>query len=223
MITIKIMLNIIIGTLNIIIAIMIYKKNRVKTKAIIHFIMFCIFAFLWSINVAMTFITQNIILFSWLNKLSYFLAMCISISFLFFSFEYPYRISKINKWLCAFIALFFSFITYLIIFRLSDTIQLLSFGLYPIENNNILLLFGIYMIVILLIGYFILIKKYILSEGINKKRLLIIIISTLIPFILGMIFDWYVIYIGKYDFDRIGPIFTIIMSGSIAYLLFKKE
>ena len=66
-------------------------------------------------------------------------------------------------------------------------------------------------------------KKYILSEGINKKRLLIIIISTLIPFILGMIFDWYVIYIGKYDFDRIGPIFTIIMSGSIAYLLFKKE
>ncbi len=222
--TIRIIATLVVALLNLVLVFVIYKKDKLKTKSITYFSTFCIFTFLWSISIAGTFIIQNIQLFIWLNKFSYFFAMGIFLLFFKFSIEYPYKTIKISRILKIILIAFSSLIFYYIFFnKLFSEIKLFSFGLHEIENNNILLIYGIYLIFLLLCSYYILIKKYILSQGINKTRLIIVIFGTLIPFILAMIFDWYVIYIGRYDLDRNGPFFAILMNASIAYLIFKKD
>lgn len=221
--TFRIIATFIVGLLNLVLALVIYKKDKWKTRSMIFFSLFCILTFLWSISVAGTFMARNISLLIWLNKFSYFFAACIFLLFLKFSIEYPYQINKLSKMLVTIIYIFSITIFYFIFFdKLFSEIKLFPFGLHEIENNNILLIYGIYLIFLLLCSYYILIKKYILSQGINKTRLIIVILGTLIPFILAMIFDWYVIYIGRYDLDRNGPFFGIIMNLSIFYLLLKK-
>ncbi len=222
--TIRFIITIIVAIFNLILALIIYKKNRGKTKSVLYFILFCIFAFLWSSSVAATFISKNELTYLLFTKLSYLFAAEIFIIFLLFSFEYPYQITKLNKFL-TFIVIFLSIIIFYSIVSnwLLIKVEKFPFGFHEIENKIPLLLYGIFLFFILICSYGILIKKYLSAEGINKKRLFIIIIGTSIPFIFGLIFDWYVVYVGRYDLDRNGPLFAIPLDLSIMYLLFKKD
>ncbi len=95
--------------------------------------------------------------------------------------------------------------------------------MYQAENSLLLLAYGVYFMLILFISYYVLFTKYFKSQGVNRKILLWLISGTLMAFIFGIFFAWYMPYINKQHLNWIGPIASIFMNFSIFYLFFKKE
>ena len=96
-------------------------------------------------------------------------------------------------------------------------------SLYQLESDLLNLIYGLYFLIFLAYSYYLLFKKCFVSSGINKSRLIFVIISTFFPFMFSVLFSWYFPYTGRHYLYWIGPVFTIIMNFSIAYLFFKKD
>lgn len=213
----------IIFLLNITLSILIFRKNLAKQKYITYFGIICISTGIWAISIGASLLIKNINLYKHLVKLFYISATCIFIFFLLFAEEFIYRTHKKNIYKYLIFILFAIFIILITLNQFCINTYSDQYGIHEIENKTVHLLYGIYIIIIFIYSYYILFKKFISSDGINKKRLRFIIIGTLIPFIIGIYFDWYFPHIGKHYMDWMGPIFTAIMNFSIAYLLFKRD
>ncbi len=210
---------------NIFIGIKILKKHRgIKNKANIYFAFMCFIAGLWTIIDILILFTQNNNISIALNQLVYFCTTLIIICFLLFSIEFPYKLFKIPK-LIYYILTSISLLIFYIIFSKNFIIKHYYYNkvLYQVVDINLNLIYGIYFIILLILALSILIKKYILAQGINKQTLKNILIATTVPYILGVFFAWYLPYIGKHSYDWLGAVSAILMNASIAYLIFKKD
>ena len=68
-----------------------------------------------------------------------------------------------------------------------------------------------------------LIKKYLVSEGVIKRQLCIVIFSFGLAAIFGMVFDLFLPYFGNWKLNWLGPYFTIFIMLGIADLIFIKN
>lgn len=209
--------------LNLIIGLLVYKKDGTRNKSQIYFVLVCLSASMWIISSSIIQITKNPIYFLWADKFIYFFTTLIIFFFWAFVDEFPYRLKKfsnIRNFLIIIITILILSITlsnFLIIGNYT-----LNGILYQKENKNLNFLYGIYFILLFVYSSHIIIKKYLTSVGVNKNRLGLIIFGTIPSFIIGTIFAWYLPYIGKHYLYWIGTLFTVPMNLSIAYLLFKR-
>ena len=220
---IKFIILMFVALLNLTLGVLISVKNRGKEKFIKYFVLMCFSAGLWSLVSALIQLITNVYWYIWIDRFIYVSTSFSVLFFLFFSYEFPYRIKKIHNVLKYFIILF-TFIMICLVLSNKFIFGVYQYNgtLYQLENKSLNLIYGLYFIVFLFYSYYLLFKKYFISSGINKLRLLFVIICTFFPFILSVLFAWYFPYTGKHYLYWIGPIFTIFMNFSITYLLFKR-
>lgn len=215
----------VVGLINLTIGIIIFTKYGGKDKSTKYFGLLCISALLWSINIGLISVIKNNNIYKILGNLTYTTGTLILVNFFMFSIYFLYKTK--NKALVQFKILLttLSILTLYILFSNTMISKIYTeSNQISYEPNRVLhLIYGILFLIILLYTYYILIKKYINAQGINKKRISIVIFGTVVSFILGFYFDWYLIHINVFQFFWLGPIFTTIMNFSIAYLLFKKD
>lgn len=211
--------------LNLILGIFIIKKNKTKQESIKYFLLLCFSAFCWSLNIGLIAIVTQDLSYRIIANFTYFTGNMILISFFMFSKTFPYYIKNRLQQIFNFLLLLLSTLTIYILFsnKMVENIYIKSNQISYSPNQNLHLAYGILYLVILIYSYHNLLKKYISSSGINKERILIVIVGTITSFIFAIYFDWYLIHINQFNFFWIGPIFILIMNFSIAYLLFKKN
>ncbi len=222
---IKIIILLISLVSNIFIGIKILQKNKgINNRANTYFAFMCFVAGIWTILIICLLSTLNNNLSIILNKLIYSSTLLIIMCFFMFSIEFPYRVFKIKKALY-YILILLTLIIFYIIFSPDFIIGHYTYNnnLYQIENNILNLIYGIYFIILFIISLLIFIRKYILAEGINKTILKSILLATIIPYILGIIFAWYFPHIGKHYLHWLGAVSALLMNLLIAHLIFKKD
>ncbi|MDD4289740.1 MAG: histidine kinase N-terminal 7TM domain-containing protein [Patescibacteria group bacterium] len=214
---------IVISLLNMSLGLLIFKKNSAKQKCLNYFGLICMSTGIWAISIGSSLLIKNVGVYKLLVKLFYISATCIFIFFALFAEEFIYKIYKKNIYRYLILIIFSIFLIFIVSNQFCIDTYTDKYGLHEVENKKIHLFYGIYIIMVSLYSYYILFKKFIASNGINKNILKFIILGTLVPFVIGIYFDWYFPQIGKHYLDWIGPIFTAIMNLSIAYLLFKHD
>ena len=213
-----------VALINLGLGILVLSKNKSKEKFIKYFALMCVSAGLLSFCIALASVTLNETIFLWLVKLSFISAVFIFIFFLLFSIEFPYKDKKVSKVFKYFVYLSTIFIFYIILSgKLFIGIYQYNSSLYEMEDKFFHLIYGLYFFILLIYSYYLLFLKYHKSQGVNRSRLMFVILGALIPFIFGIFFVWYVPHINKHYLLWIGPIFSIFMTLSIGYLLFKKH
>ena len=221
---IKFSILMLVALINIGLGIIIWLKNNNRPKFIKYFVLMCLCAGLWSLVSALIQLITNVYWYIWIDRFIYVFTSFSVLLFLFFSYEFPYRIKKMSNILKYFIILFtFIMICLVLSNKFIFGVYERNGVLYQLENKILNLIYGVYFIIFLFYSYYLLFRKYFISSGINKSRLLFIIICTFFPFIFSVLFAWYFPYIGRHYLYWIGPVFTIFMNFFIAYLLFKKE
>ena len=212
-----------IAIINFVLGFLVYFKNKSRERFVKYFALMCFSAGLWSFCVALTLIIKNSDIFLWIVRGSFIFAILIFISFLLFTIEFPYRIKRINKIFKYYFYLSTFFVFYVILFKLVVGSYIYNSNLYQIENKQFHLYYGTYFLILIIYSYYLLFLKHKESQGINKKRLMLVIFGTLISFILGIFFVWFIPHINKHYLQWLGPIFSLFMTFSIGYLLFKKN
>ena len=212
-----------ISLLNIILGLLIFKKNSAKQKFLNYFGLMCVITGIWTISIGASLLIKNVNIYKHLVKLFYISATCIFIFFTLFAEEFIYKIYKKNTYRYLMLIIFLIFLILIMSNQFCVDTYTDKYGLHEIENKTIHLLYGVYIIMLSFYSYYILFLKFISSNGINKNILKFIITGTMFPLVIGIYFDWYLPQIGKHYLDWIGPIFTAIMNLSITYLLFKRD
>jgi N-terminal 7TM region of histidine kinase len=221
---IKFSILMLVALINVVLGSLVLLRNKNKDKFSRYFFLMCLSGSLWSISIAMSLITLDKVMFLYFLRGKFIFATFIFITSLLFFIEFPYKIKKISRILKYYIYL--STIGMLCIILFSNFFadaNIGILGLYPIGNKLLHLVFALYFIVPLLYGYYILFLKHSHAQGINKSRLIFVIIGTLISFIFGIYFSWYLPYVDRHTFIWLGPVFIIFMNFSISYLLLKKR
>jgi len=213
-----------VAVLNIVLGLIILMKNKNRDKSKLYFSLMYFSAGLWSGSISLSLLIINEDIFLWFAKFFFIFATMIFLSFLLFCIEFPYKMKKLPVLFKYLIILATIYIFYISLSnRLLIGVESYKFGLREVENSFYHLIYGMYFFILLIYSYYSLFYKYFNSSGVNKSRLLWIIVSTLISFTLGIFFRWYLPYKDAYDFYWLAPIFIIFMNFSITYLLFKKD
>jgi len=207
--------------LNISLGFFVLKKSRANI-AKMYFSFICFASAMWSLGWALASVIRKENIFLLDMRFLYIAATAIFLFFFLFAvnFLYKYKLARIVKYL---IFLTSIAIVYIIVSgRLFEGIYEYQGFVYQLENNALILIYGIYFLLILLFSYYILLRKFLQSQGVNRKILSWLISWTAIAFILGIFFAWFMTCLGKQYFNWIGCLSTIFMNFSIFYLLFKK-
>jgi hypothetical protein len=215
---IKFSILIFVALFNISLGLIILLKNKNKDKSKLYFSLMCFSAGLWSFVSALVQITTNIPYYIWIDRSIYVFTSFSVLFFLFFSYEFQYKIRKIPNILKYFFIIL-TFLMILLVLSNKFIIGVYHYNefLYQLENKGLNLIYGLYFMMLLICSYYLLFFKCFKSQGINKSVLKYLIYSTLFPFILAVLFAWYFPYTGRHYLYWIGPIFTIIMN----YLIFR--
>lgn len=208
--------------LNIFLGFFVLKKAKTNISKV-YFSLICFSSAIWSGGWSIVSLIREEYLFLIIAKIFYIAATAIFLFFFLFSAQFLYKY-KINKILRYIITISSVYIFYIIISGklFLGTCERNGF-MYQIENSPLLLTYGIYFIIILFISYYVLFTKYFKSQGVNRRILLWLISGTLIAFIFGIFFAWYMTYTHRQHLNWIGPMSSIFMNFSIFYLFFKKE
>ncbi len=207
--------------LNVSLGFFVLKKSRANI-AKIYFSFICFASAMWSAGLALASVIRKEDIFLINMRFLYIAATAIFLFFFLFAvnFLYKYKLNIILKYLFILVS---AGIFYVIISgQLFEGIYEYQGFIYQLENNSLILIYGIYFILILLISYYILLRKFFISQGVNRKILSWLISWTAIAFILGIFFAWYMTCLGKQYFNWFGCLATIFMNFSIFYLCFKK-
>lgn len=222
--TIQNIFLLIAGVINLIMAIIVYFRGW-RNKVNLYFSLLTFFNFLWALSLlsGMTLDSDFGIL---LGKSTYPSAIGIAISLLFFSIYFPFKIKDINKslkYLCFFIFIFFSFLTYsnnLIIGYHRDVIN----NIYYLKYDNFwYILYSIFFILLIVYSVINLFYKYKSTEGLFKKQILYLLVTIILGLLFGAYFDLFLCYLGIFKYEWLGPLFTLPMNFVAFYLIFSNK
>ena len=208
--------------LNTLLGFFVLKKTKANI-AKIYFSLICFASAMWSGGWAIASLIREEYIFLIITRIFYIAATAIFLFFFLFSvqFLYKYKVNKILKYIITISSVYMFYI--IISGKLFLGTCKFNGFMYQAENSLLLLAYGVYFMLILFISYYVLFTKYFKSQGVNRKILLWLISGTLMAFIFGIFFAWYMPYINKQHLNWIGPIASIFMNFSIFYLFFKKE
>lgn len=215
---------IITGFLTIFIGTKILIKNT-RNPSNISFFLLCLFGGLWALAKAVQYSVFDQQLHDlFINKIIYFFGLATPLCYLILAYHFPYKLKKYSKG-----------IIYLI-FSIAFTILLLTLlGVLKFHETQILndvlkrevifsqyIILTIYYFLYILAGFFILLKKYFVVEGVYKYQIKYLIIATISVFILIGIVNVLLVLLNNFTYDWVGPIFLFIHFFIISYLIYFK-
>ena len=204
---------------NLVLAYFIYSKSS-KNNATKTYFFFVLFDALWAMALLLYDLSPNPIVSLWAMRLAYFFAAHVGTSLLIFVINYFREpIKRVNLIFLIIAAISVSFIT------LSQKTLVLDISNIDWGKNIELgsaiwrIVFSVYFIGTFFGGLLILARHYVKSSGILKSQIKYMLFGILIPGVLGSVFNLVLPFTITFQYFWVGPIFTLIMIGSIAYAI----
>lgn len=214
-----------VSAINVILAVLFFISSR-KQKSNVVFAFFIIFIALWSFSIGLFLDTED---FSWATTLAnvYYISGGM-IGTLFLLFSYLFLENKnLTKLKIFFISL--PMLIYIALFLYNKNLFIVQmyvdeFGKNVVLNKTPYIIFLIYFAVYILVAYSMFLRKYFKSKSLLERRQIkLIVISTIIGFFFSYLFNLYFPLIGKYHLIWIGPLFGLLMAGTIFYAITKHQ
>jgi len=212
----------IIALLNIILGVVIYKKNT-KSKSNIYYTLMCITGGLWAIFMSWLLIERNLyVLENFVIKGIYIFGTLPPLFYLLFAYNFPYKLKVYSKRVIS-----------LIYFIPAVFILLILFGFFKMESvviiDNILnqksvhldyTCFTLYFFTYILWGLVILVRKIKRDPGSYKNQIRYLIIATIGTFITTGFVSVILPLFNNFTYDWLSPLFLLIHFGVAGYLIF---
>lgn len=216
----KSIILIITAFLDFFLGIFVFLKNK-KNFINIFYALIALSTVNWAFGIAIIYLLSSSNLggiFLWYKFLYFWGSMSIT-AFLCFSLTFPFRF-----WKEKYRFLWFFLPNFIILLMLVFSSVMLKDSFVAENNRGVFLgsgyiLFFLQFFVYMSWGYFVLLKKYFKSTGIEKSQLLYVLIGTLPPGFSAMIFNILLPTFGNFRFIWIGPIFLLAMLVSFAYAI----
>lgn len=183
------------------------------------------FFVLWAVAQAVLYVGGDLRVLLFFDQLAFMTGLGIAWAFLLFAKRFPYSSGSLNR----FIVLVFTLLTLisfaLMVFDVSPaTKQIGTTYIAPFEHNSLFLIFVLITFVgIFLYAYSIFWQKYLSSSGDTRELIKYVFFSSLIPVIAGATLNILFVLLGFFNFFIYSPIFTLIFTFSVAYLLVRSR
>lgn len=212
---------------NLIMAIFILNRG-IKNKVNLYFALLTFSCFLWSFSIFLQIVLQSIPWSKFWFQTSFIGALGIAVFLMYFVVYFPFKNINLKIW-----SSYFIFITSFILGILSYTKwNMISFDKivykqtyqFIIEYNSIFQwVYSLFFVVLVLCALRILWGKYQQVENFLKKDILILFWMLFIGLGLGSYFNLFLDYMGNFQYEWFGPVFTVPMNLVVIYLIFSKR
>lgn len=208
---------------NIVLGLIIYSRNR-KSEINQAFGLFAILDALWAFGLGMFSITNDHQTALMWAKFYYIVPVFIASTFYYFSLVFPNNtpISKRTKFF-VFVPTLIHTLLLIIPGYLTKEVVGQGWGKEVILGAPEYLVYSIFFPAYFATGLYILWKKHLKSIGLVRQQLLYIFVGVLVPGAAGYIFNLLYPWFGNYRQIWVGPIFSLLITGSIFYSIVKHQ
>lgn len=211
--------------LTIFIGFLVLIKNYKSPANLWYFIM-CLFGGLWGLMKVIQFSVMDVY---WhdlvISRLVMFFGALTPISFVMMTYYFGYKLnkpSKKNMYSLVFIASIVPLLNILGILRHAD-ISITDNSLHREIIFSDFLIFALYYFIYIFFGFYILLKKYLTSEGVTKIQIKYLIYGTVGNFLTTGVVSIILLLFNNFKYDFLGPILLLINFFFIGYLVFIKS
>lgn len=220
--TLKNNILLIMALINLAMAIFVISRGW-KSRINLHFSLIVFCTFLWSFGLFLGRFVYDLNLSEMFENTTNISGMLIVVFILYFSRYFPYSSGnlhlwqKVLIWLPALLMVYFSitggFIT--------ETIHGRDYGEYISVYNPINWgIYASYIILLIIWAVHHLVKKYRDAEGFMKQQLKLLLLTIVIGFIFAFYFSAVVIPFGNFEYNWLGPVFSLLVNSAVFYLIF---
>lgn len=220
------LLLLLVAISSLLMSILVLARGVKNSKINLYFSLLTFFNFVWAISEFLT-RTMPYDLSLFFNKVTYFSGLIIAISFYYFSTHFPFAQKKNKKIIGALIFLILFILTFIIF---SDGLFITNFfktaesNAYTLSlNKGGYIAYSIFFVLIILVAFYNLFKKYFASDGIVKKNLKVLLSAIAIAFLAGLYFDIILPFFNNYNYFWLAPIFTFLINFVVFRLIYKKD
>lgn len=221
---IKFFLTVIIAILNIILGIIVYKKNN-KSKSNRFYRNLCFTGGIWALFMAALLIIKDaFVLEHFIIKGIYFFAILPPLYYLLFSFYYPYNLETSQKKLQILIYAIPSVMAIFVLLGVlkMETFQLVHNQIYQTVVYPDYFILSLYFFGYIIWGFIRLLNKLNKDSGSYKNQISYLIIATFTTFVFTGSVSIILPLAGTFAYDWLGPIFLLIHFLTVGYLIFIK-
>jgi hypothetical protein len=218
---IKNIIILIISLLNIILGFVVLAKNH-KNPSNIWFFLLCLFGGGWGITIFFQYIITDQVLHDLvIVKLIYIFGILAPLAFLFLAINFPYKLKQYSNNLFWFYLPPTVLILLIIagILRMQEDVIIVG-KLYESVVLRDSLIFVTYYFVYVVLGFFILLRKFLAAEIFYRKQIKYLMIATIGTFITAGIVCVVLTLFNIFAYDWLGPIFLLINFSAVGYLIF---
>jgi len=211
------------ATTNLLYGFLVYNRNRASSNNLAFFLL-AVTVTMWSVAMIIFRSTNNMVILLNSSYWLYAAAAAIPTFFVLFAILFPsekYTLTK-KQTTALFVPLV---IIVFLIFVPNFLIKSVIFK--EVAENEIIFNFwvhvsyAIYVIGMFLVTYFILIKKYIHSDGVLRSQIIYILIGAMIPTLIGLFSNLLLPLYGIFRWNWLGQISIAIATGFITYGIFR--
>jgi len=213
----------IIGILNLGLAIIVYWRNR-KNLANFYYSMMVFTGSLWVFgNFAYSlFLDQPDIRLAVISII-YICTLVTSFYYFIFTYNFPYKTFKLPR---PFLTSLYIFVFLYALVLGFDSNYLIDLSI--LNTNEIIINLGNYWTfsvifsLFIISGFIILFKKYFLVEGVYKSQIKYVLWATILTYTLASLTNLITGFWNNFDFHWLGPVFSLINFLVIGWVLFRK-
>ncbi len=198
-------------------------SRGLKNKVNLYFGLLMFFTFIWSISLFIARFFGNITLTHIFENITFIAGILIIIYILFFVINFPYKSVNLSWWQKVLIWLPFIIVCYLVAFGnfIIETNYYNNWGEYVSKYNNVQFIFYfLYLVFLSVLSLFYLVRKYLSAEGIIKLQIKLLLWALIIGMGLATYFDLVLIYFGNFEYNWLGPVFSLLVNSAVFYLIF---
>jgi signal transduction histidine kinase len=205
-----------VATINIVLATVIFSRT-IKNIADVMFGLIAVACMLWSFSIMGFYSHLYSEFVNWI-QMTHITAISIPLFFVIFSINFPQKLSR--KKLPVILPLI-SLICISIVIYFTDLV-ISPVGDIEYKINSGYMIYSFLMIAYFATGFLFMFKQYRLAQTIiHKKQVVYVAIGSLIASFLALITDLIMPYIGIFEYTWLGPLFTLVMVGSIFMAMIK--
>jgi len=186
----------------------------------------CLFGGSWAIDKAFQLSVMDI---NWQDyyfvKSTYIFGTIAPFAYLMLAYNFPYRVRAYSKKLFYLIYSIPAVLIILVILGILKKNDSFIINNTLVREVNLIdfSIFAVYFFLYVFCGFFILLKKYLSAQGVNKLQIKYLMIATIGTFMttgfLSVILPWFNIF----TYDWLGAVFLLIHFGFVGYWIFIKN
>ena len=213
--------------INLVMAVFIFNRG-IKNKVNLYFALLTFFCFLWSFSIFLQIVLRDVIWSRFWFQTGFIGALGVAIFLVHFVVFFPFKSIKLKVWQEYFIWIFalilgvFSYTRW----NLINFAKVINGSDYKfiIEYHQVFQwVYSLFFVMLVIISLRILWTKNKQVENFLKKDILILFCVISIGLIFGFYFNVILDYMGNFQYEWFGPVFTVPMNLAVVYLIFFKK